>query len=172
MREYKIYQINGLSYKVYKNGLIEGKRGVLKQRKNKDGYLEVTMGANPRTTKLVHRVIAELFVPNPNNLPEVNHKDYNRENPDADNLEWISRRDNVRYSNKQGQYSNSKKGFKNGKSIYNKYDILKIRELYDSGNSVRGIIKEIYPGLSYKQRKNKWHAINDICKRISYQEIN
>lgn len=46
----------------------------------------------------VHRLVALAFIPNPNNLPEVNHKDYNRQNPNVDNLEWISRKDNVNYS--------------------------------------------------------------------------
>lgn len=46
----------------------------------------------------VARLVAMAFIPNPENLPEVNHKDYNRKNSKADNLEWISRIENVRYS--------------------------------------------------------------------------
>lgn len=46
----------------------------------------------------IHVLVALAFIPNPNNLPEVNHKDFNRENPMVDNLEWISRRDNIKYS--------------------------------------------------------------------------
>ena len=42
--------------------------------------------------------MAVAFIPNPNNLPEVNHKDYDRTNSNVDNLEWISHADNVRYS--------------------------------------------------------------------------
>lgn len=47
----------------------------------------------------VARLVAMAFVPNPYNLPEVNHKDYNRKNANAKNLEWTSHADNVRYSN-------------------------------------------------------------------------
>ncbi len=46
----------------------------------------------------MHKLVAIAFIPNPSNLPEVNHKDYDRANPDVENLEWISRADNVRYS--------------------------------------------------------------------------
>lgn len=46
----------------------------------------------------VHRLVALAFIPNPDNLSEVNHKDYDRTNPSVDNLEWISHVDNIRYS--------------------------------------------------------------------------
>jgi len=45
-----------------------------------------------------HRIIAETFHPNPNNLPDVNHKDEDKFNNKADNLEWMSRSDNCSYS--------------------------------------------------------------------------
>lgn len=46
----------------------------------------------------VHRLVAEAFIPNPDNLPEVNHKDRNPFNNCADNLEWCSRQYNIEYS--------------------------------------------------------------------------
>lgn len=48
-----------------------------------------------RKKLLLHRLVAQAFIPNPNNLPEVNHKDKNTKNPKADNLEWCTRRDNI-----------------------------------------------------------------------------
>lgn len=46
---------------------------------------------------LVHRLVAELFIPNPLNLPEVNHKDENYHNPRFDNLEWCTHKYNLNY---------------------------------------------------------------------------
>lgn len=46
---------------------------------------------------LVHRLVAKAFVPNPNNYPEVNHKDENKQNNNADNLEWCTRAYNMSY---------------------------------------------------------------------------
>lgn len=45
---------------------------------------------------LVHRIVAKAFIPNPNNLPEVNHKDNNTSNPCASNLEWVTRKENMK----------------------------------------------------------------------------
>lgn len=47
--------------------------------------------------KDVHRLVAETFIPNPNNLPEVNHKDENSLNNHVDNLEWCTRKYNINY---------------------------------------------------------------------------
>lgn len=50
-------------------------------------------------------MVAEAFIPNPDNLSEVNHKDYNRTNNNVDNLEWSTHADNVSYSARMGHYS-------------------------------------------------------------------
>lgn len=78
----------------------------ISQRLNSDGYLQVTVGkTGHRSQYRVHRMVAEAFVPNPNNLPEVNHKDYDRTNNNADNLEWCTHADNVAHSAGTGHYS-------------------------------------------------------------------
>ena len=70
----------------------------LKARKNNNGYYLVDLWVNnKRLQKLVHRIVAEAFIPNPDNKPEVNHKDENPENCRADNLEWCDRTYNMNY---------------------------------------------------------------------------
>ena len=77
-----------------------GKERILKLTKDKDGYLIVNLYKNNKSkTFKVHRLVAEVFLPNPNNLPQVNHKDENKQNNIYTNLEWISHIDNIRYGN-------------------------------------------------------------------------
>jgi hypothetical protein len=60
------------------------------------GYLRVQLRNGPRVNKkmLVHRLVANAFIPNPNNKPEVHHKDANRANNAVENLEWVTREEN------------------------------------------------------------------------------
>lgn len=48
-----------------------------------------------RKSFLIHRLVATAFIPNPDNLPEVNHKDKNTQNPNVENLEWCTRKENL-----------------------------------------------------------------------------
>ena len=61
-------------------------------------YLITCMIDNKRFQVLHHRFIADLFIPNPNNLPEINHIDEDKKNCSVDNLEWSDRLSNVRHS--------------------------------------------------------------------------
>lgn len=74
---------------------------------NADGYL-VVGGYNPDKKRSVyvgvHILVAKAFIPNPNNLPEVNHKDFDRKNPRVDNLEWVTHQENIEYSRKANRY--------------------------------------------------------------------
>ncbi len=67
------------------------------------GYLGVILSKQSKTTNhLIHRLVAEAFIPNPNNLPEVNHKDGNKLNNTVSNLEWCSSSDNLYHAYKLG----------------------------------------------------------------------
>ena len=66
---------------------------------SRNRYLMIGLSLHGKSIKkLVHRLVAEAFVPNPNNLPEVNHIDRNPQNPKAENLEWCTRKENLEYS--------------------------------------------------------------------------
>ena len=71
---------------------------ILKLGNHNKGYLSVNLRKNNKLkTYLVHRIIAEVFLPNPNNYKEVNHKDEDKTNNSVENLEWCDRLYNVRY---------------------------------------------------------------------------
>ena len=75
----------------------------LKGKVTREGYRMVVLTSYKRKIyKNVHRLIAECFVPNPNNLPQVNHKDGDKLNNAADNLEWVNGRQNLKHARDNG----------------------------------------------------------------------
>lgn len=71
-----------------------------------EGYRMLTLREKPNKymRPRVHRIVAELFIPNPDNLPQVNHIDCDKTNNAVSNLEWISNRDNTIHANRHGLY--------------------------------------------------------------------
>ena len=87
-----------------KNGKRLIKGHILKQWRNMGGYLKVKFNVNGKTVNLrVHRIVAECFIENPDNLPQVNHKDCNRTNNCVDNLEWCDNSYNMQYREEHGK---------------------------------------------------------------------
>lgn len=67
------------------------KGGIRRPTKTKLGYLRVTTSVNGKYRKVpVHRMVAKAFIPNPNNYKYINHKDEDKSNNAADNLEWCT----------------------------------------------------------------------------------
>lgn len=87
-----------------KNGGKRLARGhVLKQYRERGGYMRVKFKVNGETKSiLVHRAVAICYIPNPDNLPEVNHIDNNRTNNTVSNLEWCTRQYNQDYKKNFG----------------------------------------------------------------------
>lgn len=89
---------------------------LLKQITEKDGYYIVNLYKNgQRDWRRVHRLVAEAFIKNPNNLPYVNHKDLNKQNNCIDNLEWCTDLENKQHAKENGH-------IRKGKPI-GKYDL-------------------------------------------------
>ncbi len=98
------------NYEIYRDGSVKrvatnplmGKSYVgrfLKQESCKNGYKRVTLCDQGKTKRfLVHRLVAMVYLPNPDNLPQVNHKDGNKCNNSVENLEWVSAKDNNLHS--------------------------------------------------------------------------
>ena len=77
---------NHKEYIIHKNGEIIGKSGLkLKSHTCNKGYCKVKVD---KVSRLVHRLVAETYLDNPNNLPQVNHIDGNKHNNNVENLEW------------------------------------------------------------------------------------
>lgn len=83
--------VKGKGYRLHK-----GK--VLIPVKSKLGYLQLNLYYNgKRHQSKIHRLVAQAFLPNPDNLPMINHKDEDKTNNNVDNLEWCSAKYNVNY---------------------------------------------------------------------------
>lgn len=77
--------------------------------KDRYGYLKVTLSVNHKTFyRTVHRLVAETFIPNPDALSQVNHKDGDKTNNRVENLEWVKPRDNVHHAHSIGLHKGNR----------------------------------------------------------------
>ena len=145
-------------YIITKDGkVINKKKGnILKPQLNGKGYLRVSIG---KQLKFVHRLVAEKYIPNPNNLPQVNHKDGNKLNNCVDNLEWVSNKDNRAHALKEGLHLYGEKcpwsKLKEQDVIYilDNYPKMTIKDLALKFNVNRNTISDIVHHRTWKQLK-------------------
>lgn len=124
------------NYEISANGEIRNKRTgrIIKQFVGKDGYLRTQIAGK---TRLVHRLVALAFIPTVEGKIFVNHKDGNKQNNNASNLEWCTRSENIQHA-----YDNSLKqpltGTKNGRCKLSYSDVSFILENYISRDKQYG----------------------------------
>ena len=92
-----------MMYKVTRDGQVISPRlgKPMKLQMHQNGYYNVQVRVNGKpTTKYVHRMVAEEYIPNPDNKPEVNHINEDKLDNMVENLEWVTSKENLRHSAK------------------------------------------------------------------------
>lgn len=157
-----------------------GKFIKLKSRKQYNGYVLIILHHNGKAyPKLLHRIVANAFIPNPDNLFSVNHIDGNKENNDVYNLEWCSSKDNSIHAANTGLIATGEKSILskiNNETAENickeiESNTLSIKDLSLKYNTTYNTVYDIYRRRSWKQVSCKYNFANyNQDKRYTYNK--
>ena len=126
-----------------------------------NGYLRVSLYKNGNQKNIfVHRLVAKAFIANPENKPEVNHKDLNPKNNNLDNLEWVTRRENTIHFRKHHNFS---VGETHGMSKLTEEQVIEMRDRHWAYNT------------SYKQLAEDYNIssvqVSNIIRRRAWDHV-
>ena len=142
----------------------KGKELILKPRKKPNGYLQVILQDNGiKKCVHIHRLVAQAFIPNPDNLPTVNHIDENKENNRVDNLEWMTTKDNTTYSQGKAinQYTLNMEFVRTWESRHEAARVLNI-----NGGNLSSALHKRYGFRKAVAGGFKWFFVNDSTQYI------
>ena len=189
--DYHMYEINNRKYKVFKNGRIFScafdieDTNINRTRHfpekeiipsvNKNGYYELHIGGRNGCTILLHRLISLVWIDNPNGYETVNHINNNKGQNNIENLEWVSREDNIKKGHEDGIYEKNK--LKRGYLAWKQNSIVdvvtrkQIQQLYKTiptnvlANNFGLTQSQIYNISNYKPCEN-----NELYEQAYYWE--
>lgn len=156
-----LYQISnfGRTKRIYKNG----KAKILKPWINRQGYLQVDLCKKGESHHFpVHQLVAEAFISNPENKPEVNHKFGVKFDCYFENLEWSTRAENVQHSYEMGL---NHSGENSCKAKLTNEDAKYIREVYVPNDS------EFSAGALARKFNVSSSVILDVIHRKSFKNV-
>jgi hypothetical protein len=135
------------------------KEKLLNKRLNDRGYIEIKLSKNGKSgyAKL-HRLVAQAFIPNPENKPQVNHKDTDKENNHVDNLEWNTHSENQKHAHANGLYDRS--GEANSCNKVSEQDVIEIRTRKASGEKLGKVYESYKESISKHGFKAIWYGYN------------
>lgn len=147
-------------YSVSSQGQVKGPRKILKPIPDKDGYFMVTLyGVRGSGNYYIHRLVAQAFIVNPEELTQVNHEDGNKQNNEASNLQWMTPIQNGTHAAALGLY---KKGEQCSAATLDEEAVRYARKIFASGDTIASIAGQ----LSVSET-----AISNIVKGKTWKHI-
>ena len=161
-----IYQVSNLGrlkslsryIKHWRGGFLNSKEMIKKPFKSKSGYLITELSKNSSKSKfLIHRLVAEAFIPNPEGKPQVNHINGIKTDNRVENLEWNTRSENIKHADSKGL--RNLKGVNNANAKLSEKEVIEIRQ---SENSIDALASNYNVGTTCIKRilnKKTWKHI-------------
>ena len=147
---------------------------IMKQNNDGRDYMSIQLCLNGKLKKyFVHRLVAEAFLPNPDNLPQVNHKDEDKSNNRVDNLEWCTAKYNLSYGTRNIRIRETliKNGYWTGLSEKEKEERRKeYMKKYDEENKERRMKYFQDYREKHKEKKKEYYEKNKEKKREYYHQ--
>lgn len=159
---YSLYEASDLGRLKTFNWKNKGVEAIMKPAMDGSGYLRTMLkrdGDGKIATIKVHRIIGQTFIPNPENKPEINHKNGIRTDNRLMNLEWCNHSENIKDSFTQGRSSN--KGAKNPAATLTDEQVIEIRKNY-----VYGRRSQHDPGQTKKQIAEQYGVKMSAIKQV------
>ncbi len=129
-----------------RNGFRNVSEKIKNLRTNNRGYSIINLSKNgERKTYKVHRLVAQAFIPNLSNKPQLNHKDGNKQNNRVNNLEWCTISENQKHAYNKNLRNVQKRGNNGNSKPVNQYDL--------NGNFIK-----------------RWDCITDACEMLNIQQ--
>lgn len=139
---------------------------ILKPKMSPNGYLFVNLSVQGRAKPCrIHRLVAETFIPNPQGLPTVNHKDENKDNNRVDNLEWCTQAYNNEYGTRRQRSQESQPHRRAVRML--SMDGMLLRTFPTMKDAARYIVSEIGEGAPSVKIAN--NNIRMVCRNYSHR---
>lgn len=146
-------------YQISNRGRVKSltRNKIMRLKAQRHGYKRIGLrtGSDPQKFYMVHRLVAQAFVPNPNNKAEVNHIDGDKANNTSTNLQWVTTSENALHAYKLGLRKPTN-GTINGQCKLTESDVFAIRKRVASGETQRRVAQDY--DISFQ-------TVNDIVLR-------